>query len=261
MLVRTPEKERGLEEISHGARPPARMLAARVPSVKQAARRARAFRVDKPIPPFYTHPILEKSSVQYRMLERTAIHDRSESRISPRTACRSRAPSLWPPVSRTPLGARRPVALAVEKDGDAMSSSTGSSRPAFPRSAVDASSRSTGHGRRRRSRRASSRARPAGGTSTSWARTTSRPTCTTHGQLDLNALLETETTLGLPMKPLCREDCRGLCPVCGGNRNITACACEERPPRPALGAAQEAGRPPLALDESAGHHAPERPRH
>lgn len=46
-----------------------------------------------------------------------------------------------------------------------------------------------------------------------------------HGALDLTALLETETTLALPMKPLCRESCRGLCPICGGNRNVTACAC------------------------------------
>ena len=50
------------------------------------------------------------------------------------------------------------------------------------------------------------------------------------GTLDLNALLETETSLALPMKPLCREECRGLCPVCGENRNTTACACEERAP-------------------------------
>ena len=48
-----------------------------------------------------------------------------------------------------------------------------------------------------------------------------------HGQLDLSALVETETTLALPMKPLCRDDCRGLCSVCGGNRNVTACACRE----------------------------------
>ncbi len=46
-----------------------------------------------------------------------------------------------------------------------------------------------------------------------------------HDQIDLNALLETETTLGLPMKPLCSESCRGLCPTCGGNRNTTPCAC------------------------------------
>jgi uncharacterized protein len=51
-----------------------------------------------------------------------------------------------------------------------------------------------------------------------------------NGVLDLNTLLETETSLGLPMKPLCREGCRGLCPICGGNRNVTACACEERAP-------------------------------
>jgi DUF177 domain-containing protein len=51
-----------------------------------------------------------------------------------------------------------------------------------------------------------------------------------NGVLDLDALLETETSLALPMKPLCREDCRGLCPVCGGNRNAIACSCEERKP-------------------------------
>ncbi len=49
-----------------------------------------------------------------------------------------------------------------------------------------------------------------------------------NGIVDLTALLETETTLLLPMKPLCREDCRGLCPICGGNRNVTVCHCEVR---------------------------------
>jgi uncharacterized protein len=47
-----------------------------------------------------------------------------------------------------------------------------------------------------------------------------------NGIVDLTALLETETTLLLPMKPLCREECRGLCPVCGGNRNVADCRCE-----------------------------------
>lgn len=51
-------------------------------------------------------------------------------------------------------------------------------------------------------------------------------------QLDLGALIETETTLALPMKPLCREGCRGLCPVCGANRNAVACGCDERKPDP-----------------------------
>jgi uncharacterized protein len=43
--------------------------------------------------------------------------------------------------------------------------------------------------------------------------------------LDVGALLRSETDLALPMKPLCRADCRGLCHVCGGNRNVTDCAC------------------------------------
>ena len=50
-----------------------------------------------------------------------------------------------------------------------------------------------------------------------------------HDEVDLNALIETETTLGLPMKPLCREGCRGLCPTCGTNRNTAPCACTPAP--------------------------------
>ena len=38
-------------------------------------------------------------------------------------------------------------------------------------------------------------------------------------QIDLNELLREQFYLALPMKPLCREDCRGLCPQCGVNRN------------------------------------------
>lgn len=53
-------------------------------------------------------------------------------------------------------------------------------------------------------------------------------------QIDLARIVETETTLALPMKPLCRDDCQGLCPACGGNRNIARCTCPERPPDPRL---------------------------
>lgn len=56
--------------------------------------------------------------------------------------------------------------------------------------------------------------------------------------LDLAALLRAETLLALPMKPLCREECRGLCPVCGGNRNQVPCACEVRPADPRLAVLQ-----------------------
>jgi uncharacterized protein len=52
--------------------------------------------------------------------------------------------------------------------------------------------------------------------------------------LDLGSLLRSETDLALPMKPLCRPDCRGLCPVCGGNKNVTECRCDARGPDPRL---------------------------
>jgi uncharacterized protein len=37
-----------------------------------------------------------------------------------------------------------------------------------------------------------------------------------------------ELELQVPFAPLCREDCKGLCPVCGGNRNERVCGCEEK---------------------------------
>ena len=53
-------------------------------------------------------------------------------------------------------------------------------------------------------------------------------------RIDLDRVIENETTLAIPMKPLCDPGCRGLCPVCGVNRNITPCACAERAPDPRL---------------------------
>lgn len=52
--------------------------------------------------------------------------------------------------------------------------------------------------------------------------------------LDLSRLLRSEMDLALPMKPLCRPDCRGLCPVCGVNRNTGSCGCEVRGVDPRL---------------------------
>ena len=48
------------------------------------------------------------------------------------------------------------------------------------------------------------------------------------GEIDLGELIHEQFYLTLPMKPLCREDCKGLCPVCGANWNQTTCACERR---------------------------------
>jgi len=43
-----------------------------------------------------------------------------------------------------------------------------------------------------------------------------------------------ETLLALPMKPLCREECKGFCPVCGGNRSLSPCTCEVKLSDPRL---------------------------
>jgi DUF177 domain-containing protein len=58
-------------------------------------------------------------------------------------------------------------------------------------------------------------------------------------EIDLGAVIETETTLALPMKPLCHDGCLGLCPVCGGNRNLVQCTCQQRAPDPRLAALKD----------------------
>ena len=44
-------------------------------------------------------------------------------------------------------------------------------------------------------------------------------------QIDLNELLREQFYLALPMKPLCQEDCKGLCAQCGTNLNAGQCDC------------------------------------
>lgn len=43
--------------------------------------------------------------------------------------------------------------------------------------------------------------------------------------IDLGGVMREQFVLAVPMKPLCSEDCRGLCPVCGMNRNRETCEC------------------------------------
>ncbi len=45
-------------------------------------------------------------------------------------------------------------------------------------------------------------------------------------QLDLSDLVMTDMLLELPYKSLCKEDCRGLCPMCGQNLNDGLCGCK-----------------------------------
>ncbi len=41
--------------------------------------------------------------------------------------------------------------------------------------------------------------------------------------------LRDQALLALPMQRVCREDCLGICPVCGADRNETPCQCREKP--------------------------------
>ena len=47
--------------------------------------------------------------------------------------------------------------------------------------------------------------------------------------LDLEEEFRHFFVLSLPMKPLCRKDCKGLCPQCGKNKNSEECKCEDLP--------------------------------
>ncbi len=52
-------------------------------------------------------------------------------------------------------------------------------------------------------------------------------------EVSLDHFLAEVVTATLPLKPLCREECSGLCPSCGVDRNETDCDCqEERPASP-----------------------------
>jgi uncharacterized protein len=47
-------------------------------------------------------------------------------------------------------------------------------------------------------------------------------------EIDVADEVRDEILLAIPVGPLCTPTCRGLCPVCGGNRNLVPCDCVER---------------------------------
>jgi uncharacterized protein len=61
-------------------------------------------------------------------------------------------------------------------------------------------------------------------------------------QIDLNELMREQFYLALPMKPLCREQCRGLCAQCGTNLNTGTCDCAPVWEEPRLGALKGLGK-------------------
>jgi len=50
--------------------------------------------------------------------------------------------------------------------------------------------------------------------------------------IDIDELVREQVILALPSRALCREDCKGLCPVCGIDKNLKDCECESHPVDP-----------------------------
>lgn len=63
-------------------------------------------------------------------------------------------------------------------------------------------------------------------------------------RLDLAAPFRAAVLLDEPMKNLCRDDCRGLCPVCGTNRNESTCDCDSSKGDPRWDALKDLSFPP-----------------
>ncbi|MBE0415266.1 MAG: DUF177 domain-containing protein [Dehalococcoidia bacterium] len=55
-------------------------------------------------------------------------------------------------------------------------------------------------------------------------------------EIDLSEAVRQYLFLALPMKPLCRPDCAGLCPSCGQNLNLGPCGCPSMALDPRLAA-------------------------
>ncbi len=53
--------------------------------------------------------------------------------------------------------------------------------------------------------------------------------------VDLAPLVREQFVLAVPFAPLCREDCQGLCPQCGADKNVAPCTCT-RPADPRFAA-------------------------
>lgn len=58
-------------------------------------------------------------------------------------------------------------------------------------------------------------------------------------EIDLSADIQEVIFVDLPLIPVCREDCKGLCPTCGKNRNTSNCGCVQTNESPKWGALKE----------------------
>jgi len=55
-----------------------------------------------------------------------------------------------------------------------------------------------------------------------------------NGKINLAPIVRDELLVSIPINPVCREDCKGLCPVCGESLNETICAHEVDDTNPRL---------------------------
>ena len=60
-----------------------------------------------------------------------------------------------------------------------------------------------------------------------------------HDEIDLKPLIAEQILLELPMKPVCRSGCRGLCDQCGTNLNRNDCGCSKNRSDPRLAPLEE----------------------
>lgn len=58
-------------------------------------------------------------------------------------------------------------------------------------------------------------------------------------QLNVETFVYNEIIGNWPAKILCKSDCKGLCPVCGQNRNVRECGCDSFVPDPRMAGIQD----------------------
>ena len=58
-------------------------------------------------------------------------------------------------------------------------------------------------------------------------------------QLNVEELVNTEITVNLPMKVLCKADCKGICRQCGKDLNMGSCECDAFVPDPRMAAIKD----------------------
>ena len=56
---------------------------------------------------------------------------------------------------------------------------------------------------------------------------------------DTEVLIHNEVLVNLPMKVLCRENCKGICNRCGANLNYETCECDKSTPDPRMSVIQD----------------------